>query len=128
MSNRMSMEEYRLQTGLAHPEPKKNKYGNIPCVYNGERYDSQREAEYARDLDLRMHESGGSLVRWERQVNIPMVINGIKICDYRIDFVETHRSGLKIFVEIKGHETAVWKLKWKLLAALYPKCSAIVVK
>jgi len=36
-----------------------------------------------------------------------------------MDFEITHNDGSLELLEVKGYETDVWRLKWKLLHALY---------
>lgn len=99
-------------------------YGRQESKYNASRtsldgitYDSAKEASYAAELTLR--QKAGDIERWERQVVIALVVNGRKICDYRIDFVVFYPDGRREYVEVKGMETALWKLKWNLLKALH---------
>lgn len=94
-----------------------NKFGAIKTEYNGRSYHSKAESLYARDLDLR--QKAGDILHWRPQVPIVLKANNIKICTYVMDFVVTYPDGLIELVEVKGHETAVWKLKKKLLEAVY---------
>ncbi len=80
---------------------------------------SKKEAGAARDLDLMI--KAKEIKSWERQVRIPLDVNGYHICNYIIDFVVEHNDGTKEYLEIKGFETEVWRLKWKLFEALYGK-------
>lgn len=96
-----------------------NKFGAIMTVYNGRRYHSKAESLYARDLDLR--QKAGDILHWRPQVSYPIMVNGDKICTYVMDFVVTYPDGVIELVEIKGMETAVFKLKAKLLRATYLK-------
>lgn len=106
----------------------KNKYGNKRTEYNGTTYDSKREAEYARELDLLLHEVNGKLASWERQVPVPIIVNGKKICTIVVDFRETFKDGTRRYVEVKGHETKDWILKWKLFEAIYPALEKVIVR
>lgn len=93
-----------------------SKYGARSSTYNGIQYHSKLEAQYAIDLDLL--KKAGEIEGWERQVKIPLDVNGFHIANYYVDFVVTHKNGIKEFVEVKGFETEVWRLKWKLFEAL----------
>lgn len=86
-------------------------------VYNGYRYDSKFEASYAMELDLRV--KAKDIKSYDRQINLDLVVNDYKICQYRIDFVVYHNDGTTEYVECKGYPTPVWKLKWKLFESLY---------
>ena len=69
---------------------------------------------------------------WKRQIPIELKVNGKKICVYRCDFEITHLNGKRELIEIKGKETDVWKLKKKLLNAVYleknPKVEFTILK
>ena len=86
-------------------------------VYNGSVFDSQFEANYARELDFRV--KAKDIVKYERQVKIPLVVNGYLITNYFIDFVLYYPDGAIEYVECKGYATKSWRLKWKLFEALY---------
>lgn len=86
--------------------------------YKGSVYDSKFEAQVAFDLDMML--KAGEIIKWERQVKIPLEVNGYVVCDYYIDFI-VYRDGETEYIEAKGYPTPVWKLKWKLFEALYTK-------
>jgi hypothetical protein len=85
--------------------------------YKGHRYDSKFEASYAADLDLLVR--AGKVKSWERQVKIPLEVNGYHICNYFIDFIVYHADGIIEYVECKGVAFPVWAIKWKIFEALY---------
>lgn len=93
-----------------------NKYGAKITEYNGVKYHSKREAAYAEQLDWKV--KLGEIQSWTRQFRIPLVVFKKLICTYIIDFVVLANDGHKQYVEIKGFETADFKLKWKLVQAL----------
>ena len=86
--------------------------------YNGSIFDSKFEAQQAIELD--MMKKAGEIIDWERQVRIPLEVNGYKVCDYIIDFV-VYRDGETEYLEAKGYPTPVWKLKWRLFEAIFTK-------
>ena len=45
--------------------------------------------------------------------------NGYHIANYYIDFVIQENDGTETWKEVKGFETDVWRMKWKLTEALY---------
>ena len=100
---------------MGWPKRKKNKYNAQTCVYDGHTYHSRAEARYATELDLRV--KAGELDHWERQKRIALEAYGCHICNYYIDFILYYADGRKEYVEIKGLETATWKLKWKMFLA-----------
>ncbi len=96
-----------------------SKYGASKSQYNGITYHSKKEAGYAAELDLRV--ISRDIKSWERQIKIDISVNGYHICNYYIDFVIIHNDCSVEYVEVKGFETEVWRLKWKLFEALYSK-------
>ena len=107
-----------------------NKYGAKKTEYNGSRYDSKYEAQIAQDLDLRLRT--GDIKHVEKQVKIPLEAYGKHIANYFIDFVVTHNDGHLEYLEVKGLEMPVWKMKWKMLEAKLaiedPSAEMVVVK
>ncbi len=98
---------------------KKNKYNAQKMNYGGVSYHSKFEARVAEDLDWRI--KAGEIKSWERQVKISIDVNGKHICNYFIDFKVYHHDKSIEFIEVKGFETEVWRLKWKLFEALLPE-------
>ena len=95
-------------------------YGNKITEYKGRNYHSKFEAENAQILDLRMHEKGPKrIVSWTPQFRIRLKVNGFLITTYIIDFIALREDGITEYIEVKGHETKLWKVKWKLFKALY---------
>lgn len=86
------------------------------CEYNGSIYDSKLEAGYAQELDLLL--KAGEILGWERQVKIPLVVNGYLIQNYYMDFV-VYRDGETEYIEMKGYADEAFKKKWRLFEALY---------
>ena len=103
-----------------------NKYRNIKTMYNGVLYDSMREASYAQELDLRVRAK--DIITWSGQPKFPIVVNGQKICTYIADFEVINKDGSVDYIDVKGVSTAVFKLKWKLVKALYPGMNFKIVK
>lgn len=94
-----------------------NKYKNVKTEVNGITYHSKLEGKYAFELNARM--LAGEIKEWERQVKIDLSVGGHHICNYYVDFAITHLDETREYVEVKGFETEVWRLKWKLFEALY---------
>ena len=110
----MSSKEYREQSFKYNR--KKSKYNNKSTNYNGNHYDSKFECKYAQDLDYRI--DIGEVESWERQVKIPLSVNEKHIANYYIDFKVVLSDGTIQYVEVKGYETPLWKMKWNLLLAI----------
>lgn len=105
---------------------KKSKYGNKTKEYNGRYYDSIREANHAEELDWRI--KAGEIKEVIPQFKISLDVNGKHIANYFIDFKVILTNGGEQFHEVKGFETEVWRLKWKLALSLYPDWEFLVIK
>lgn len=92
--------------------------------YKGVMYASKAEARYAARLDLLKR--AGAIKGWERQVRVPLRVNGKLVCTIVPDFKVWDSKGWW-YVETKGFATAVWKLKRKLLQAIHPDVDYRVV-
>jgi hypothetical protein len=100
---------------------KKNKYSAVRTLYNGEWYDSKKEARYAAQLELLKHAmyAKDRVVKVERQPVYELVQKPNRMT-YRADFRVTYADGRVEVVDVKGVKTPVFKLKLKLMKALYP--------
>ena len=117
-----------LKTGKLPDQPKpqkKNKYNASKTEYNGHLYDSKREARHAQELDLLI--KAGEVQKWERQFKIEIEVEGNHICSYFIDFKVWKPDRIE-YHEVKGKETALWKMKWKLVHSLYPEWTFVLIK
>lgn len=114
----------------------RSKYGVSPKderTYAGRIYASKKEAEYARRLDqLRTARGLDRVLEWRAQVDVPLEVNGVRICKYRADFQVWYAGpfgGSRVeYVEVKGLETEVWRLKEKLFRAIYPDLVLKVIR
>lgn len=93
-----------------------SKYGNIKTVIDGHRFDSKKEADHY--IHLKVRQSRGEISNLELQPKFPLAINGAKICTYKADFAYDE-NGKRITVDVKGFKTPIYKLKKKLLSAIY---------
>ena len=99
---------------LSVREERKNKYGAVATYVNGIRFDSKKEARYYEQLLLRA--KAGEVSYFLRQVPIHLP-GGTKLV---IDFLEFHSSGEIRYVDVKGRETAAFKIKRREVEAAYP--------
>lgn len=108
----------------------KNKYNNVRQTYNGKSYDSKMEAQVASKLDFlkKAIDKKDRVKNWEPQYKISLDVNGVHIANYFIDFKVEFEDGRKEFWEVKGMETDLWRLKWKLTKALYPDYNLVLIK
>lgn len=106
----------------------RGKYNNKKTEYNGRMYDSMLEANYASSLDMQMRATGKDrVVKWTPQVKYPLVVDGVKICDYILDFLIEYADGRIRYVDVKGFDrktgkarsTDVYKIKKKLMRAIH---------
>lgn len=109
----------RARLGKLGKPLKRGRVRNVQsCVgADGFRYHSRAEAKVAAELELRV--KAGDIADFERQVNVPLIVNGIKVCTYIADFLILHNDGTRELLEVKGWRTPEWKLKEKLVRATW---------
>lgn len=94
--------------------PLKFKFRNTPTSLQGRRYASKAEARYAATLHAR--KAAGEVLGWLEQTPLHLP-GGIK---YVLDFLVFEADGTCRAIEVKGMETAAYKIKAKLVAEAYP--------
>jgi hypothetical protein len=92
----------------------RHKFGAKRTEANGRTYDSKAEARYAERLELRKR--AGDVLFYLEQV--PVRLPGKT--KYVVDFVVFEASGDVRFIDVKGMETQVFKLKKRQVEELYP--------
>lgn len=100
-----------------NPAPR-SKYRNRKVTLDGVTFDSRKEAN--RWVELRAMEAAGAIQSLRRQVRIPIVVEGVKVCVYVADSTYV-RDGRRVIEDVKSGFTRrlpVYRLKKKLLAAL----------
>ena len=85
------------------------------------------KAEAARYIELKALEAAGEINGLEIQPKFRCEIAGKQVCDYFADFAYFN-SKRRVIEDVKGIETAVFRLKKKLVEALYPGVTIEVVK
>lgn len=96
----------------------RSKYGAIKTEFDGYVFDSRKEA--ARYQELKLLEMAGEIGYLKLQPAYPCIVNGVKICDYYADFEYITTADLKRHTEdVKGYKTDVYRLKKKLVEAIY---------
>ncbi len=88
----------------------------MPTSIDGHRFPSKKEG--ARYLVLRAMEKAGDIHRLELQPRYPLIVNGERIGTYVGDFRYFEGNTL-ILEDVKGVLTPVYRLKRKLVKALY---------
>lgn len=101
--------------------PKRSKFGNKITEYDGRKYHSTKEANYARELDLLKNAQNDSqrVLKWEPQVRYDLVVKEQHIAVYVLDFLVQYADGRQEHVDVKGVRTDVYKMKKKMMKALY---------
>jgi enolase len=95
-----------------------NKYNAVKTTINGIVFDSKREA--SRYQELLLLQRAGQIQDLKIQVPFAIVINGKKICKYIADFQYVDMAtGKTVTEDSKGMATQVYKLKKRLVEALY---------
>ena len=94
------------------------KYNAIRCELDGHKFDSK--AEMKRYADLKLRERVGEISHLELQPVYQVNVNGVPICKYKADFRYFEKNAQKQIVEdVKGVITPVYRLKKKLVEAIY---------
>lgn len=95
-----------------------SKYGAKRTEVDGIVFASKAEAR--RYQELRLLERAGEIERLELQPRYPLVVNTVTIGTYVGDFryLDT-RNGRRTVEDVKGVRTPVYRLKCKLVKALY---------
>ena len=99
----------------------RNKYRAKKTVVDGITFDSKAESERYKKLKERADKE--EITHLELQPKFKCEIGGKLICTYKADFryFEQTLSGTRLVVEdVKGFKTPVYRLKKKLVEALYP--------
>jgi hypothetical protein len=99
----------------------RNKYGAKKTVVDGITFDSKKESE--RYKVLRAKADKEEITHLELQPKYRCEIGGKLICTYKADFryFQQTESGMQLMVEdVKGFKTPIYRLKKKLVEALYP--------
>lgn len=93
-----------------------NKYNAIKVKIDGYLFDSKKEAR--RYQELKLLEKSRAIQDLELQPEFSIEINGQHICKYRADF--RYKAEDKTVIEdAKGFKTVVYKLKKRMVEALY---------
>lgn len=99
------------------PGTASGKYHNQPTMRDGMRFDSLGESRRWSDLQQEQH--AGVIRNLRRQVRYKLVVNGQQIADYVADFVYQDTRGIEVVEDFKGVRTPEYKLKSRLMTALY---------
>ena len=95
---------------------RRGKYNAKKTEVDGRVFDSRAEAR--RYSELCLLESAGVIKDLVCQAAFPVFVNSKLICHYYADFTY-HENGAYIVEDVKGMKTPVYRLKKKLVEALY---------
>jgi hypothetical protein len=111
---------------MLKPKQFKSKYKNQLAQIGSTIYDSKKEARYAEQLHLR--KLAGEIIEIIPQYCLRLDVNGEHICKYYMDFKLIMSDGSIEYHEVKGFETDVWRIKWKLAKALINDGKFVLIK
>jgi len=96
----------------------KSKYHARPMVIHGRRFDSTREGRRYQQLLLLGH--AGQIANLELQPHFELRVDGQRIGRYVADFAyDDVKTGARVVEDVKGVKTPVYRLKKRLVEALY---------
>lgn len=97
---------------------KQSKYRAVRTTIDGVTFASKREAK--RFCELKAMQQAGEISDLELQPVFPIKVNGVLACKYVADFRYRKHAQTTIVVEdVKGMKTPVYRLKKKLVEAIY---------
>jgi hypothetical protein len=94
-----------------------SKYAAVRTAVDGITFASRREAK--RYAELRLLEKAGEISRLVTQPHFPLEVQGVLVCTYIADFSYSKRDDAWIVEDCKGVRTAVYRIKRKLMKAVY---------
>lgn len=94
-----------------------SKFNAKPTIVDSIRFASKAEAR--RYSELKDLERAGLIKGLVLQPRIKLEVNGKSVCTYVADF-SYYENGKEVLEDVKGHPTDVYKLKRKLLLAIFP--------
>jgi hypothetical protein len=97
---------------------RKSKFGNVKTEIDGHVFASKREAN--RYSELKLLQMAGKINKLQLQVPFDCCVGGKKICKYIADFVYCDlETGSIVIEDAKGFKTSVYKLKKKMVEAIF---------
>lgn len=97
-----------------------HKYRARSTIVDGIKFASVKEAR--RYGELKLLQKAGKIRNLELQPRFPLIVGGVKVCEYRADFVYHDDRGKIIVEDVKGYKKIqVYQIKKKLFEAIYLK-------
>ncbi len=94
-----------------------NKYHARPTIVDNVRFASKKEARRYSELLLLL--AAGEISNLEMQPRYDIIVNGCKIGFYKADFRYISPDGQSHVEDAKGVSTAVYRLKKRIVEAMY---------
>lgn len=101
-------------------DAKQSKFKAVPMVdHKGEKFRSHLEGKYHERMTLLMRV--GEVAKVEREIPYQLVVNGVLVATYVLDFRVTYPDGRIEYVDCKSSATvtALFKIKKALMLAIY---------
>ena len=92
------------------------KFGNVKTEVDGVLFDSKKEAR--RYVELKLMVRAGLIRDLECQPKFPICVNNVTVSKYIADF-QYIENGQTIVEDVKGVQTPIFRLKAKLVKAIY---------
>jgi hypothetical protein len=100
-------------------QPKRSKYGNKKTVVDDIQFDSEREANYYKNV-LKVRLKAGEIGLLERQIDFELNPGGTYSYKYRADFIWVEvATGEKIVCDVKGMRTREYIKKCRLMLKVH---------
>ena len=95
---------------------KPSKYRNVRTIVDGITFASKKEAK--RYVELKLLVKLKAIFNLDLQPRYPLTVNGLNIGTYVADFHYV-QNGVGVVEDVKGVRTSTYRLKAKLMKALY---------
>jgi len=95
---------------------RESKYGNKATTVDGIRFDSKKEARFYEQLKIR--KATGEVAYWLMQVPIRLPGGTKYVVDFQVFYTDPDRP--PEYIDVKGRETAVFRLKKREVEHHYP--------
>lgn len=125
MPQALSPSDYQKLIGKASGKAR-SKYGAKKTSIGSITFDSGLEAKHYSALFIMQQR--GEISDLELQPIYPIIINGSHVCKVILDFRYRDKDGRIHVVDAKGKDTAISRLKRKLVEAAYPGMKVEIVK
>ena len=117
-SMNVNSEEYLKMSSSGSSKKNPSKYNAKKVRIDGILFDSKLEGN--RYLELKQLLSLGVISDLETHKKYPLIVNNLEVTTYEADFVYK-KEGIEIVEDTKGFLTKEYKIKKKLMKAIYDK-------